>query len=208
MSFTITLIIITVALSVYAQNTPGIKSQWMMNPYQAYHRKQYYRFITSGFIHDDWMHLGFNMFTMMFFGQVIETTYMMYFGIQTGQFLFLVLYIGGIVVSDIPNFLRYKDAPAYNTLGASGGVSSVIFACILFNPLANICLYALLCLPGFILGTFYIIYSATLARGSHDNVNHNAHLYGALFGLAFSIAILPQVVPHFFQQLANWKGFF
>ncbi len=207
-SITLIIVLITVAASFYAWNNPSIQARWMMNPYGIDKRNQYYRFLTSGFIHADMMHLGFNMFTFFFFGGLIEKIFTIYFGATLGGIYFVMLYVLGIIISDIPSFLKNRNNYQYNALGASGGVSSVIFACILFNPLSPICLYGIFCLPGFVIGVLYLVYSATMSRGQGDNINHDAHLYGALFGILFSIAIMPQVVPSFFRQLGEWKGFF
>lgn len=206
-SITVIIIFITVFASFYAWNNPAVQSGWMMNPYSIDKRNQYYRFLTSGFIHADMMHLGFNMFTFFFFGSNIERIFTLYFQ-GTGKIYFVMLYVLGIVISDIPSFLKNRNNYAYNALGASGGVAAVVFANILFNPLNKICLYGIFCLPGFVIGSLYIVYSATMAKNQGDNINHDAHLYGALFGILFSIAIYPEVVLSFFNQLANWRGFF
>jgi len=205
-SVTLILIAINVAASLYAWKRPDIFQRWLFNPYLVSHRKQYYRFITSGFIHNDYMHLLFNMFTFYFFGQVIEQIYG-YYAEGYGIVLFLALYFVGMIIADIPTFIKHRNNPNYNSVGASGAVSAVVFSSIMFQPLNEICLFALLCLPGFILGGLYLLYSYYQGRKMSDNINHDAHLYGALFGIAFTIAIWPGVIPHFFEQLSNFKIF-
>jgi len=113
----------------------------------------------------------------------------------------------GIVISDIPSFLKYKDSPYYNALGASGGVSSILFSFIIFYPTQDICLYGLLCFPGFLWGALYIIYTVYMGKRQGDNINHDAHLYGGLFGIVFTIITVPGVVPAFFEQLKNLSIF-
>jgi membrane associated rhomboid family serine protease len=103
----------------------------------------------------------------------------------------------------VPTYFKNKGNPAYNALGASGGVAAVVFASILFEPIRLLCFYFVLCLPGFILGAIYFIYSYFKGRGSRDNINHDAHLYGALFGLVFCIILYPASIVNFFDQLAN-----
>jgi membrane associated rhomboid family serine protease len=205
-SITTIIIIITVAISFYAWSKPDLQHKMMLNPYNVSNRNEWYRFISSGFVHADYIHLGFNMFTLFFFGQAIEYIYTAYFG-DFGAILYVSLFIFGIIVSDIPTFLKHRHNPGYNSLGASGGVSAVIFSSILFFPLNEICLYAVLCLPGFVLGALYLIYSYYMGNKSRNNVNHDAHLYGALFGIIFSIIIQPPVIITFFQEVATYRPF-
>ena len=207
MSITIILIILTVAASIYSWNHQDIYQKWMMNPYAVVHKKQYYRLITSGFIHNGYVHLGFNMITLYFFGDVIEQIFQYYYG-GSGTFYYLILYFMGMVIADLPTLYKNRNNPNYNSLGASGAVSAVVFSSILFNPTAKICLFLpLLCLPGFIFGILFLVYSYFQGKKMADNINHDAHLYGALFGVIFSIIIEPGVIMSFFDQVLNYKIF-
>lgn len=206
MSITIIIIVVTVAITFYAWSNPELQYKMMLNPHSVNTRNQWYRFISSGFIHADYIHLGFNMFTLYFFGQAIEYIYSAYFG-DLGLILYVALFLFGIIVSDIPTYLKHRHNPGYNSLGASGGVSAVIFSSILFFPLNDICFYAVLCLPGFILGALYLIYSYYMGKKPRNNVNHDAHLYGALFGIIFSIIVQPSVIISFFQEVATYRPF-
>ena len=150
------------------------------------------------------MHLLWNMLSFYFFGTAIEREFDAIFG-QAGSLYFIALYVLAIIASDIPTYFKHKDNVAYNSLGASGGVSAVIFAFIIFEPLADICLYFALCMPGFILGALYIIFSWYQGRRSNDNINHDAHLYGALFGFIFCIVVAPSSIGNFFEQIKNWR---
>ena len=144
------------------------------------------------------------MLSLYFFGTAIERQFQGLFG-QAGSLYFIALYLLAIVVSDIPTYFKHKDNVGYNSLGASGGVSAVIFAFIIFEPLADICIYFALCLPGFILGALYIIFSWYQGRRSNDNINHEAHLYGALFGLIFCVIVAPSSIGNFFDQIKHWR---
>jgi membrane associated rhomboid family serine protease len=197
---------ITVAISLYAFNNHNVYHDLMMNPYQISTRNQYYRFFSSGFIHGSHMHLIMNMISLYFFGIMVEIIFYNEFG-SSGTLYFILLYIMGIVVSDIPTYFKHTHDPGYNSLGASGGVASVIFAFILFRPLENISLYFFIPIKGFILGVMYVVYSYYQGKKSGDNINHDAHLYGALFGLLFCIVMRPSAVPEFFQQIASWQIF-
>ncbi len=205
-SLTTLLIVVMVGMSLYASNRPELQFKLLMNPYRVKTHHEYYRFLSSGFVHGGFMHLFFNCFALYFFGSNVEYIFQQLFPFWHHA-LFIALFVLGVIVSDIPTFLKYKNQPGYNSLGASGGVSSVIFSSILFMPTADICLYGILCLPGFILGAIYLVYSYYSAKTSSDNINHDAHFYGAVFGLVFTILIKPRVVFSFVEQIRNWEGF-
>ncbi len=206
MMTTYILIALSVISSIYAWNRKEKLYAWMLNPYSVIHRRHYYRIISSGFIHNDWVHLIFNMITLYFFGSNMEYVFVALYG-TSGIVYYLILYFLGMVVADIPSIVKHRNNPNYNSLGASGAVSAVLFASILFNPTNRICLYLALCMPGFIFGALYIIYSYYSGRRMADNINHDAHLYGALFGIVFSIFIRPSVISTFFEQILNYKIF-
>ncbi len=171
----------------------------IMNPYVVQRRREYSRFLTSGFIHQDHMHLAFNMITLYSFGGNLETLFHMYLG-SLGSLYYIALYVMAIVVSEVPTYYKHRDNPGYNSLGASGGVSAIVFAVILFRPLAKIYM-----VPGFILGALYLIYSYFQAKKGGDGINHDAHLYGAAFGIVFCIVLFPESINLFLQQISNWK---
>jgi membrane associated rhomboid family serine protease len=197
---------ITVVVSMYAFSNANVMSAFILNPYVTNRRQQYYRMVTSGFIHKDHAHLLLNMISLYFFGGVIERVFQVIFG-GLGNLYYILLYVLAIVVSDVPTYLKHRTNPGYNSLGASGGVAAVIFACILLLPLNDICLYFAICMPGFILGTLYIIFSYYQGRKANDGINHEAHLYGALFGLVFCAVLYPSSIPRFFEQVSSWKYF-
>lgn len=205
-SITIVIIVITVGVSLFAMNQANVQRSLMMNPYMITKRGQYYRLVTSGFIHGDHMHLIFNMFSFYFFGTQLEYIFQYIFGTM-GTTYFIAMYVLGIIVSDIPTLFKHQNNPGYNSLGASGAVAAVIFGCILFQPLQDICLYYVLCFPGFILGTVYIIYSYYSSKRSRDRINHDAHLFGAIFGLVFCIVLYPDSIRIFLEQMREWSLF-
>ncbi len=202
-NYTIILIVITVAASMYGWNNQDIQNKWMFNPYAVYHGKQYYRFLSSGFIHSNSMHLIFNMIALYFFGGVIERIYGAIFG-SLGILFYLVTYLAGIIVANLKTYKKHKNSSYYNSLGASGGVASVLFASILYRPTVGICLYFVICIPAFILGVVYLMYSYYSGKKMADNVNHDAHLIGSLFGLVFTFILRPVVIIEFFQQIMDF----
>ncbi|GAB3987624.1 rhomboid family intramembrane serine protease [Spirosoma daeguense] len=206
MSTTLVIIVVTVIISLMAWNNYSLMDKWVMNPYQVSKRGQYYRLLTSGFLHADWPHLIFNMLSLYFFGGFIEQVFGMLFG-SIAPLFFIGFYLAAIVISDIPSFLKHRNNSNYNSLGASGGVSAIVFAGILFRPLTDICLYFALCIPGFIFGILYLGYSYYESRRGAGSINHDAHFYGALVGVLFMIVVYPPVLPSFFQQIASWRIF-
>jgi membrane associated rhomboid family serine protease len=199
---------ITVAISAYGFQNEDFFKRWLFSPYVIARRKEYLRFLTSGFLHGGWMHLIFNMFTLYFFGHNVEQVFQMVHGQVMGSVYYLLLYLGAIVVADLPSYRRYRDASFYSAIGASGGVSAVIFASIMYFPTQSIYLYGALPIPGFIWGFVYVIFSYQFDRqGRNDGIGHSAHLYGSLFGLALTVVLNPPVISHFVDQLRNWKLF-
>jgi membrane associated rhomboid family serine protease len=201
------LMAITIAASFYTWKNTHLFGVLMMNPYHIAQKKQYYRFITSGFIHKDHMHLLLNMFSFYFFGLVVEKIFNQTFGPVMGGVYFVGLYLLAIIVSDLPTYLKQKNNPRYNSLGASGAVSAVIGGYIILRPLNEICIYFALCLPGFIMGVLYIGFSYYQGKKGKDNINHDAHLYGALFGILYCIIIYPSALSQFVQQIQSWDFF-
>ncbi len=208
MNFNLTtiLIIANVAASFYAWSNPTVMSNWLMNPYQIERKGQYYRFLSSGFIHADYMHLFFNMFTLYSFGGYLEAAYKYQYGMQLGGVFYLLLFIVGIIVSDMPSYFKHKNNYNYNSLGASGGVSAIIYACILLNPWSQLYIY-FIPLKGIVFALLYTAYSIWMSKKGYDNVNHNAHLWGGLFGVIFMILTYPQALTGFINQIINWQDY-
>ena len=161
--------------------------QLIFYPPAVTHDKQYYRFFTSGFIHADFGHLIFNMISLYAFGGMVESGFNQIFGEQ-GRLVYLLMYLLALPVSLLPTFARNKTNSYYRSLGASGAVSAVIFAGLMLSPQAGVGMFFIpVYIPGFLFGPLYLIISAYLDRKGGSNVNHSAHIWGALFGVAFLI---------------------
>jgi len=203
------LIGLTVAISAYAWSNRDLMEAWIMEPYVIARNGQWYRFLTSGFLHADWSHLLFNMFAFYSFSPVVLATLAQEYGAGAGLGLFLLLYLGGIIVSDLPTYFKHRDERNYRSLGASGGVASVLFASILLFPVnsngGGIIIFPLpFPIQPFIFGVLYLLYSWYMGRRRGDNINHDAHFYGALYGVLVIAALVPGVVPQFFQQVLSY----
>lgn len=205
MSVAILLLVITVVISVSAFNNRSLLDRFLFNPFVVRSRGEWYRFISSGFIHADWIHLLVNMFVLFSFGPIVEDYFRAVFE-GHGQYYFVLLYLGGMVTSILPTYRKHLNHPNYSALGASGAVSSVVFAFILFNPLEKICLYGILCLPGILFGVAYLFYCYYMDKKGGSRVNHDAHLWGALFGWMFTALLQPSLIIRFFQQLVYFRN--
>ncbi len=157
----------------------------------------YYRFLTAGFVHADTMHLAFNMITLYFFGDYLVQ--------YIGNEKFVLLYLLGIVVSCLPSYIKKRQQPGYRSLGASGGVSAIVFAMIYLAPWSQIGLFFLIYIPSILFAILYLGYTAYMARKGTGYVNHDAHLWGSLFGLLFMLVIDPTHGAFFLEELMHPK---
>ena len=196
---TLILIAVNVIFSIIGFSNAAMVDKTIMWPYYVKKEKQYYRFITSGFLHADWMHLFFNMFTLYFFGRNVEVVFASY-GLG-GNVSYLALYFLGLVISDIPSYLKHQDDYNYRALGASGAVSAVVFAAIIFSPWSSIYLYGAIRISALLYAVLYIAYCVYMGRKNHDNVNHDAHLWGSIFGLAFTVILIATLQPEMFNGI-------
>jgi membrane associated rhomboid family serine protease len=206
MNITLAIIIITVLVSLYGWRNESFLDGLILNPQKVFKRGQWYRLLTSGFVHADFGHLLFNMFTLYFFGTLLERVFDSLFG-GSGPIYLLAFYLVAIVVSDVPTLIRQRNRSNYNSLGASGGVSALLFGAIMFFPTEKIYLYGALGVPGFIFGALYMGYSFYESRRGGGRINHDAHLFGAIFGIIVVILLYPPVLPSFVEQISNWKLF-
>ncbi len=195
-TFTLISIAIISVISYLALNKLQTKYKLLLNPYRVSHNGEFYRMLTSGFIHADYTHLLFNMLTLFFFGTVVEYA--------LGEVFYVILFITGVVVANIPSYLKYKDLPHYNSLGASGGVSAILFCSIVYSPVSNIYLYFAIPIKGFIFAILYLLYSHYSSKKGGDNINHDAHIYGALFGVVFAFIADFDLALNGVSQIPIW----
>ncbi len=197
------LIGITGLISFLAFGNPALMDKMQFNAVRIIHQKEYYRLISHAFIHASWPHLIVNMFVLYFFGRGIEY----YFGINFGNkatAFYLMLYFGGILASNIWSLISQKNNYYYNAVGASGAVSALLFAFIFFNPWEPLYLFAVLPIPGILFAIGYLFYSYQMSKRKTDNVAHDAHFLGAVFGFIFPILLKPQLFQHFIDQLFSF----
>jgi len=196
---TIGLIVANVIFSLLGFSNGALVDKTIMWPYRVARENQYIRFITSGFLHADYIHLFFNMFTLFFFGRNLEIYFSMY-GLG-GHVSYLSLYFLGLIISDIPSYIKHKDDYNYRSLGASGAVSAVVFATILFSPWSSIYIYGALKISATVYAVLYIFYCVYMGKRGGDNINHDAHLWGSVFGLVFTLALIAYLQPSLFTGI-------
>lgn len=186
---TIIIIAITAVISYVAFNNSSIVDKYIFYP-PAIKNKQWYRFLTYGVLHADLSHLFFNMFAMYLFGTEIEKVFNDVFGTGLGGFLYVMLYLLGLVFSILPTWTKEKENPYYRSLGASGAVSAIVFAYILVYPMNFMgIMFIPVYLPAFIFGIIYVVTSVYLEKQQSGNVNHLAHVAGGIFGVVFMFVV-------------------
>jgi membrane associated rhomboid family serine protease len=198
------IILFTALISIPAFSNQEWFSKLQFNPYQVYHRKEIYRLLTHGFLHAGWTHLIVNMLVLFFFGPYVERELKVILGAELQQWyrlVYLLFYFAAIVVASLISLFKYRHNVWYNAVGASGAVSAVIFFFIFFNPWEKIYFYGILPVPGIIMGVLYLVYSSYMSKRGTDNVNHDAHLVGALFGFIFPLFINYKLIHFFLDQL-------
>ncbi|MNK05747.1 intramembrane serine protease GlpG [compost metagenome] len=186
--------LLTIVTSIYAFNNHDLYGKFMLHPYSVSRRHKVYTLLTSGLIHADWMHLIFNMMTFFFFAFQLEA--------MIGSWRFATVYIFGLILSDIPSVIKHKNDMWYNSLGASGAISAVLFSYILFQPFSSMIIFPIpIPIWAIIFGPLYLVYCVYASKQSRDNINHDAHFFGALTGLIVTVLVVPGAIPHFIAQI-------
>ncbi len=207
MSLTIIIVIITCLISYRAFEDQALRSRMAHVPYLEKKDKEYWRMLSSGFVHGGWVHLGINMFVLWQFGEIVESTFVILFGEMMGKVNYLLLYILAIVFADVATYFKHQDNPGFASVGASGAVSAILFSYLIFAPWQNIYLYGIIPIPTIIAALAYIAYSTWASKNRRDHVDHDAHLYGAIFGFLFTLVLKPSLFSFFLEQLMGGPNF-
>lgn len=198
MYITYLIIAATVLVSFLAFERPDFKNKLLFNAYDIVHHKKWYRIFSHGFIHADFMHLFFNMYVLYMFGvqgvesvpssnfSSVEPNLIYHFGMK-GYYFYLLLFVGGLAFASLYALFKHQNNPQYNSLGASGAVSAIVFSFIIINPEAHLSIIFLpfLSLPAYIFGPLMLVGEYYLAKRGQSRIAHDAHISGAIFGLIF-----------------------
>ncbi len=196
--------IITIGISLmalYGRN--NLIDRMILHPASFFRKKQYYTIISSGLIHADLMHLLFNMLSFYFFAFLLEATMRFESGNPPlGSLQFFVIYFASMALADIPSLAKNRHNYGYRSLGASGAISAVIFSSILYYPENKIGLiFFPMGIPAPIFAVLYLAYCHFAARRAQDNINHDAHMYGAISGVVLTAVMSPGVLQSFIEKV-------
>ena len=198
------LIGITAITSFTAFSNIELLNKMIFYHYEIKRKNEWWKFITHGFVHADMQHLIFNMLTLYFFGRQIEVTFQALFG---NEWMYPVFYLSALFFASLPSYLKHKDNASYRSLGASGAISAVLFATIIFDPWQILYLNFFIPIPALLFAVGYVIYSSYMSKKGNDNIGHDAHLYGALYGIVFPIVFKPQLISYLIEELKHPRFF-
>ena len=201
MSTTLLLIILTGLISYRAFNDQQTFLRLKHYPYGEKRTKEYYRWLTAGFVHANWLHFGLNMYVLYLFGDIVEKFFVLSFGDFRGRTFYILIYLITIVLANMPTFYRHRDNPAFASIGASGAVSGILFIFVLLYPWSTLLLFFVIPMPAIVLAVLFLAYSSWASRHSNDRIDHMGHFYGAIFGVLLTIAVKPDIIQIFLYQI-------
>lgn len=193
---TLILIVITCLISFFAFSNQRLMEASLFWPFYIRRKKEWWRFVSCGFIHADYIHLAFNMITLYFFGRIAE---LYIFGTRG----FLYFYLLALVASNLYSYFRHANNFDYRALGASGAVSATVFAFIILAPWEKIIIF-ILPVPAILYGVIYLGYSAYMSRRGDDHIGHDAHLWGGIFGIVYTLVLRPELGSQFISKLLEF----
>lgn len=207
---TLTFLAIMVAYSVYAFYDRQVMAKYMFHPYSIYQYKEHYRFLTHAFIHGDWIHLAFNCLALYSFGLPLENKLFgnpMFFDPKIGKVLYILLFTGGIYAASLTEYFRHRHNSQYSSLGASGAISSILFCYIVVSPRSWISFF-FFPLQGWLagillLGVSYVLIRRKRAGLHNDNISHESHFWGAIYGIVFIAIAKPLFIVHFWREVLS-----
>lgn len=204
LSVTIILVLFTAVLSYQAFNNYHLIERFKHFPVREFQFGEWYRMLSGGFFHGGWIHLLINMFVLWQFGEIVEFMYANWFGPALGMVFFLLMYLSCIVVANFFTYLKNRGNPSFSSIGASGAVSGVVFIYILIDPWQMLYLYGLIPIPGILAGVLFLWYSSWAGKKGGDMIDHDAHYYGAVYGVLFTLLLKPSLAIDFFYRLFDF----
>ena len=198
MLLTIAILAVTCLVSWMAFKDQKLMQRLLLWPPAVQKKHEYWRLLSYGLVHADFQHLLFNMITLFFFGRVLEG----FFARYLGSFGLLWFYLGGLLVSILPTYIKNRNNANYHSLGASGAVSAVLFSFILLSPWSMIIVFVIP-VPAILYAVVFLGYSIYMDHRGGGYVNHSAHSWGAAYGVLFTVIMEPRVTVAFVQQLLH-----
>lgn len=195
------IIALTAITSIRAFNDYAIFDKLKFNAAHIQSSREWYRFFSYGLVHADWVHLGLNMFVLYAFSEVVLHVFGLHFG-NFANMLYLLIYVSALGVSTMASFFKNRNNYAYNAVGASGAVSAILYASILVYPIGGIRFFFIpIEIPAWIFGILYLAYSAYMSRKNIDNIGHDAHFWGAVWGFTLPLAFKPELLKKFWELI-------
>ena len=197
------IIAFTALISIVALKDHAVMEKLWFAPFEMNVSKDWFRFLTHGFVHGSVPHLAINMFVLWMFGTSVQDAYADLTH-SSGFLPFILLYFGGIALSSIPGYYKHRWDPTYKAVGASGATSAVVFSYILMFPLNKLMLiFVPIPTSAWIFGILYLGYEFYMSKRGKDGIAHDAHFYGALYGILFTSVLDPHAFPMFIQAITG-----
>jgi membrane associated rhomboid family serine protease len=182
--------LLTIGTSILAFNNQELMGKMYFYPYvMNNNRSEWHRFLSHALVHANWPHLIFNMLALYTFGQGIEHL--------LGSTLFVILYFSAAVASSISDYQKNKNNSRYLAVGASGAIAAMIFCSILHNPWGGGFLVFFIPMPPIVFGVAYLAYSYYMSTKENQQIGHSAHFHGAVYGILFTLLVVPDALSHF-----------
>ncbi len=202
MSITIILCILIGLVSYQSFQNGDLRFKLLHYPFQEHRHKEYYRWLTACFVHGDYTHLFINLFVFYQFGESVEARFDLEFGTTMGRVYYILLFVGSGVFANLITYLDNKDNQQFRSVGASGAVSGILLAFVIFAPWNWLLLFFIIPIPAFIAAVLYMVYSSYAANKQHgSHIDHKAHFWGAVFGFGFTMIIQPSLFSKFIAML-------
>lgn len=204
MTLTTLIVGVTVLISFLAFSNQQLMDKLLLSPYKTIHANEWHRLLTHGFVHADYIHLFINMFVLYSFGSAVESIFksLQYSGIINSWIIhFSALYFGGIIIASLTTLKKHKDNYYYQSVGASGAVSAVVFTYIFFDPLSKLLFMFIIPIPAIVFGIAYLAYTHYMSKKGGDYINHDAHFIGSIFGVIYPLLINPKLIFIFLGKL-------
>lgn len=203
-SFTLVIVVVTSLISYYGFKNKEFFYKYAHYPVKETEQGEYYRLLTSGFLHGDMFHLFINMYVLYIFGGYVERLFINILGGElVGRGIYLAFYLFVIILANLPTMAKHKNNSRYLAIGASGATSGIVFAFILANPMAMLGVFFIIPMPAVLFGILYLVYSSWASKKGQGNIDHDAHFYGAIAGFMFTLALRPALITDFFAKIIN-----